>query len=78
MVRQRLFEAEIYPPVHWPIAGIVPSRFVESHRLNQEIMTLPCDQRYTTQDMDRIADIIVKTTAPVSSRHEPVPDTERQ
>ncbi len=56
VVRQRLFAAEIYPPVHWPIQGVVPDSFSESHRLAREIITLPCDQRYDQSDMERLAD----------------------
>lgn len=54
-VRQGLFDQEIYPPVHWPIQEIVPAVFQPSHRLAQEILTLPCDQRCTPGDMDRLA-----------------------
>jgi len=54
-VRQCLFDEQIYPPVHWPIAGIVPTEFRNSHRLAQQIMTLPCDQRYDRRDMERMA-----------------------
>jgi hypothetical protein len=57
-VREALFAACIYPPVHWPIADIVPERFADSHRLSCEILTLPCDQRYTPEDMDRMAGIV--------------------
>lgn len=53
-VRQVLFDNWIYPPVHWPIQGVVPEEFRESHRLASEIMTLPCDQRYNSRDMKRI------------------------
>ena len=55
-----LFEQEVYPPVHWPIAECVPSEFVESHRLSTEIMTIPCDQRYGLEDMARLADLITQ------------------
>jgi dTDP-4-amino-4,6-dideoxygalactose transaminase len=59
-VRQTLFVHEIYPPIHWPIQGIVPERFRDSHRLATEIMTLPCDQRYDSDDMERMASLILK------------------
>jgi hypothetical protein len=52
--RQALFDAEIYPAVHWPIAGVVPVEFETSHQLAGEIMTLPCDQRYSRSDMERM------------------------
>ena len=53
-LRQCLFDERIYPPVHWPIAGIVPAEFRDSHRLADHIMTLPCDQRYDQCDMERV------------------------
>jgi len=61
-VRQQLFEHNIYPPVHWPIAGIVPEEFKESHQLAADIMTLPCDQRYDSQDMKRMAKVVMEGT----------------
>jgi len=57
-VRRGLFARDVYPSVHWPIQGVVPERFKDSHRLAAEIMTLPCDQRYDNSDMDRMAQII--------------------
>ena len=57
-VRQTLFQALVFPPVHWPLDGIVPEEFGESHRLSQEIMTLPCDQRYGARQLTRLADTI--------------------
>jgi len=54
-VRQRLFARRIYPPVHWPLDGVVPTEFSDSHLLAREIMTLPCDQRYDPDDMDALA-----------------------
>jgi hypothetical protein len=62
-VLQALFDREIYPPVHWPIDGLVPSQYEESHRLSRQIMTLPCDQRYGTEDMERIADVFLQSAA---------------
>jgi hypothetical protein len=57
-VRPALFAQEIYPPVHWPLAGVVPERFADSHRLAAEIMTLPCDQRYGPAEMERVATLV--------------------
>ena len=59
-LRQTLFEHEIYPPVHWHINGLVPIKYSDSHRLASKIMTLPCDQRYDSEDMERIADIVLQ------------------
>jgi dTDP-4-amino-4,6-dideoxygalactose transaminase len=54
-IRTALFQQEIYPPVHWPLEACVPASFEASHHLADEIMTLPCDQRYDADDMRRIA-----------------------
>jgi hypothetical protein len=57
-LRRVLFDHKIYPPVHWPIQGIVPEEFEDSHKLASEIMTLPCDQRYDSSDMYRITELV--------------------
>jgi hypothetical protein len=54
-VRRSLFGEQIYPPLHWDIAGFVPAEFAGSHYLANEIMTLPCDQRYGRGDMQHMA-----------------------
>lgn len=59
-IRHVLFEHQIYPPVHWPIEGIVPAEFRDSHRLSTEIMTLLCDQRYCREDMARMAQLVLQ------------------
>jgi dTDP-4-amino-4,6-dideoxygalactose transaminase len=57
-VRREMFSRNIYPPVHWEIEGVVPSRFQDSHWLSERILTLPCDQRYDAQDMNRMIDVL--------------------
>ncbi|OGO32834.1 MAG: hypothetical protein A2Z16_03940 [Chloroflexi bacterium RBG_16_54_18] len=57
-VRQRLFDQQIYPPVHWDIRRYVPESFQSSHRLSRDILTLVCDQRYDEEDMCRTAAIV--------------------
>ena len=59
-ILRALFDQQIYPPVHWPIGGIVPPIYENSHRLAQQIMTIPCDQRYEPEDMKRIAEIFLR------------------
>ena len=57
-VRKRLYEQKIYPPVHWDIIGVVPPSYNGSHRLSQDIMTLPCDGRYGEEDMERMITVL--------------------
>ncbi len=59
-LRQTLFEHQIYPPIHWGIDGVVPSEYRDSHRLASHILTLPCDQRYDTEDMERMTKVFLK------------------
>jgi hypothetical protein len=66
-IRQALFKEHIYPPIHWSIRGVVPEFFEDSHRLSNEIMTLPCDQRYGREDMEKISELILRTQ---STQHE--------
>jgi hypothetical protein len=63
VVRRRLYERQIYPPVHWNINGVVSAEFRESHRLSRDIMTIPCDQRLSREDMERVADAIARSGA---------------
>jgi hypothetical protein len=55
-VLDHLYKQNIFTPVHWRIGEIVPVEHVESHLLSQSILTLICDQRYTTSDMNRQVD----------------------
>lgn len=56
-LRRYLIENEIYCPIHWPISEI--------HRLDEQEqfiykneLSLVCDQRYTEEDMHRMAETI--------------------
>jgi dTDP-4-amino-4,6-dideoxygalactose transaminase len=53
-----MFAERIYPPVHWHIRNQVPDEFEASHGLASTIMTVPCDQRYGFDDMQRMAALI--------------------
>ena len=58
VIRKKLFEHGIYPPVHWPLQSFVPPTFESSHRLAARIMTLPFDQRYSAYDMKRMVTVL--------------------
>lgn len=53
-VREALFLSAIYPPIHWHLSGVAPREYVESHHLSEEELTIPCDQRYNSDDMARV------------------------
>lgn len=59
--RHALFREQIYPPVHWAILGSVPEVFQASHKLAAHIMTLLCDQRYSVDDVRRMADVYINS-----------------
>jgi dTDP-4-amino-4,6-dideoxygalactose transaminase len=61
LVQKKLFAKNIFPPIHWAIKEFVPEDFIESHELSNQIMTLPCDQRYGKRDMKHIADIVMES-----------------
>jgi dTDP-4-amino-4,6-dideoxygalactose transaminase len=57
-VTRKLYDARIYPAVHWDVKGVVSGDFQPSLQLSGEIMTLPCDQRYTPSDLSGMVSII--------------------
>jgi len=57
-LRLRLFNQRIYPMVHWPLEGIVPRDFEASNDLAGDILTLPCDQRYGPEEMERTIAVV--------------------
>lgn len=59
-VREALIDAGIFPAIHWNDLPSPSSLFPVAHQLAQELLTLPCDQRYTTTDMERIALFVTK------------------
>jgi hypothetical protein len=56
-VRADLIEQGIFPAVHWDDLPS-PASFAVAHGLAGELLTLPCDQRYGTADMERVADVL--------------------
>ena len=63
-VQRALFAANMFPPVHWPLAGHVPAEFVEAHRLSERLLTLPLDQRCSFDRLDAMAEIVRREGAP--------------
>lgn len=56
-VRKKLIEAQIYCPIHWPKPAQIPADF-EANKIYDTELSLICDQRYTTDDMARMAAVI--------------------
>jgi len=59
-INKHLIEKNVYCPVHWPKSDL--------HKLNRKsefiydhILSIPCDQRYYLDDMDRIIEILINS-----------------
>jgi len=55
----KLIENNIFPPIHWVLPGLIDKlKFSESWELSNQILTIPCDQRYLIADMQYIVEVI--------------------
>jgi len=52
-LQRHLFSHNIYLPVHWRL-NKVPNSFTESYNLSKSIITIVCDRRYKSEDMNRV------------------------
>ena len=61
-IREQLAKRRIFCPVHWPLPKQVNrTTFPQSAELAATALTLPVDQRYTSDDMSRLAEAIADT-----------------
>lgn len=59
-IRKKLAEKKIYVPVNWKnVVNEMPKDSTE-YRYAANILPLPCDQRYTTSDMERVAAAVLR------------------
>lgn len=60
-LRKKLISERIYCPVHWPSPIQLGTEAREnSFGIYSNIMSIPCDQRYSKKDMERLVDVINK------------------
>ncbi|HJF34015.1 MAG TPA: hypothetical protein K8V56_19815 [Sporosarcina psychrophila] len=60
-LRKRLISEKVYSPIHWPLPKeLLRGATADILNISDNILTLPCDQRYTEADMYRIIDVIKK------------------
>ena len=57
-LRKKLTENNIYCPIHWPISKYHKLEPNEQY-LYKNTISLVCDQRYSTKDMDKIVSVIL-------------------
>ena len=55
---EALRKRRIYVPRHWTRLPSPADQFSDEHKLSAELMTLPCDQRYSLTDMGSMVDAI--------------------
>ena len=60
-LRKILQQSKIYVPCLWPDTLCRESRDTVAYRLAENIIPLPCDQRYDIEDMDYILEKIYET-----------------
>lgn len=54
-----LHAERIFAAVHWPHLAAPAQSFPREHRWTRELVTLPCDHRYSEKDMDRISAVVL-------------------
>jgi len=58
-VQQKLKEKDIYCPIHWPIPKQIKyGQFKNAEKIYNKILSIPCDQRYGVEDMERIISVL--------------------
>lgn len=53
-LKEYLINNNIYCPIHWLLPEEIPKKFDYSYSLSKKIITIPCDQRYSLEDMEII------------------------
>jgi hypothetical protein len=59
-VKKRLAEEKIYIPTLWPNVLMKPEATALERDYAENILPLPCDQRYSCEDMNRMAEKIIE------------------
>jgi hypothetical protein len=63
-IRQRLASRQIYPAVLWPLEHVELDGIPSAHiQLSRRLLSLHCDFRYTSADLERVADVLLATAA---------------
>jgi hypothetical protein len=58
-IRKKLMSESIYCPIHWSIKdNYIPNIFNDAYYLSDSILTLPIDQRYNLEDMNRLVNTL--------------------
>jgi hypothetical protein len=60
--RSLLLSHDVYCPIHW---ASTETAFPESIDLSLRILTIPTDQRYTVNDMKKVARVLLSPNSPI-------------
>ncbi len=55
LLREHLLRERIFPAIHWERLPSPAADFPAEHELAASVLTLPCDQRYSGEHMERVA-----------------------
>ncbi|WP_203332248.1 DegT/DnrJ/EryC1/StrS family aminotransferase [Planococcus beigongshangi] len=59
VVRGKLAEQGIYCPIHWPVPPQINTDIMDTTKsIYDRILSIPCDQRYGEEDMERIVTVL--------------------
>lgn len=59
-LRKYLIKQKIYLPVHWPISNEHQGISALAEQIYEHELSLVCDQRYSIDDMERMADLMIR------------------
>lgn len=58
-IRQILIEENIFCPIHWSMPDHIDySCFKQAARIYNSVLSIPCDQRYEMEDMERVVSVL--------------------
>lgn len=62
-LQKKLSKEKIYCPIHWPKPSQITQCYESTDMIYEHILSIPCDQRYDSNHMDRIIDVLDKLWA---------------
>lgn len=66
-IRKRLAKKKIFVPTYWSNVIRDMPKDTREYKYAANILALPCDQRYGTEDMDTVADAVLEAVTPKGS-----------
>ena len=57
-LQEWLYKRQIFPPVHWKLPESVPRDYLASWQLAECELTIPCDQRLSSEQTTRVGELV--------------------